>query len=78
MKNYIIAAGGTGAMCVRTMIYLAAAGCLPKNTYYILLVDMDRESDATNKCKKLMEGYKNFYELMNNTSSDSKKAFDSA
>lgn len=73
MKHYIIAAGGTGAMCVRSLIYLAAAGCLPESTYYILLVDMDRESDATNKCKKLMEGYNNFYELMNNVSNEDKK-----
>lgn len=56
---YIIAAGGTGAMCARAFIYLAAAGCSEKNgTYHILLMDKDKESDAMTSCENLLEEYK--------------------
>lgn len=56
---YIIAAGGTGAMCVQSFMYMAAAGCAQKNaTYHILLVDKDRESDAVTACENQLANYK--------------------
>lgn len=55
---YIIAAGGTGAMCARAFIYMAAAGCADNNaTYHILLMDKDKESDAMTACESLLEDY---------------------
>lgn len=62
MNYYIIAAGGTGAMCVRSFIYLAAAGCARNaDTYHILLVDKDKESDAVTACENLLEEYNVMY-----------------
>lgn len=56
---YIIAAGGTGAMCVQSFLYMAAAGCAQRNaTYHILLVDKDRESDAVTACENQLADYK--------------------
>lgn len=55
---YIIAAGGTGAMCARAFIYLAAAGCAEQTaTYHILLMDKDKESDAVVACENLLKEY---------------------
>lgn len=55
---YIIAAGGTGAMCVQAFLYMAAAGCAQSNaTYHILLVDKDRESDAVTACINQLGAY---------------------
>ena len=40
MERFIIAAGGTGAMCARAFIYMAAAGCANNDDrYHILLMD---------------------------------------
>lgn len=59
MDKFLIAAGGTGAMCARAFIYMAAAGCADRNdTYHILLVDKDRQSDAVTACENLLEDYK--------------------
>lgn len=59
MDKFLIAAGGTGAMCARAFIYMAAAGCANRNdTYHILLVDKDRQSDAVTACENLLEDYK--------------------
>ena len=59
MDKFLIAAGGTGAMCARAFIYMAAAGCADHNdTYHILLVDKDRQSDAVTACENLLEDYK--------------------
>lgn len=56
--RYIIAAGGTGAMCTQSFIYLAAAGCANKDdTYHILIVDKDRKSDAVTDCENLIRKY---------------------
>ncbi len=57
-EYYIIAAGGTGAMCARSFIYMAAAGCADRNsTYHILLMDKDKESDALTSCENLLADY---------------------
>lgn len=57
-KKYIIAAGGTGAMCARSFIYMAAAGCVDQNDeFHILLVDKDKESDAVTACENLLSDY---------------------
>lgn len=65
MNYYIIAAGGTGAMCVRSFIYLAAAGCAKNtDTYHILLVDKDTESDAVTACENLLKNYKVMYDQL--------------
>ena len=59
MDNFIIAAGGTGAMCAQAFIYLAAAGCANNlDTYHILLMDKDRQSDAVTDCENLLADYK--------------------
>ena len=59
MDNFIIAAGGTGAMCARAFIYMAAAGCAnDQNTYHILLMDKDKQSDAVTACENLLDDYK--------------------
>lgn len=58
MDKYIIAAGGTGAMCARAFIYTLAAGCAPsEDTYHILLVDKDTQSDAVTACNDLLNNY---------------------
>lgn len=55
---YIIAAGGTGAMCVQSFLYMAAAGCAKQDgTYHILLVDKDRKSDAVTACENQLANY---------------------
>lgn len=57
-ENFIIAAGGTGAMCARAFIYMAAAGCAENDdTYHILLVDKDKQSDAVTACDNLLRDY---------------------
>lgn len=67
MNYYIIAAGGTGAMCVRSFIYLAAAGCAKDfDTYHILLVDKDTKSDAVTACENLLEDYNVMYDQLRN------------
>ena len=60
MANYyIIAAGGTGAICASSFIYMAAAGCTDRNAvYHVLLMDKDEESDAMTTCINLLENYK--------------------
>lgn len=59
MDKFLITAGGTGAMCARAFIYMAAAGCADHNdTYHILLVDKDKQSDAVTACENLLEDYK--------------------
>lgn len=59
MDKYIIAAGGTGAMCARAFIYTLAAGCASaEDTYHILLVDKDTQSDAVTACNDLLNNYK--------------------
>lgn len=56
--NYIIAAGGTGAMCARAFIYMAAAGCAQDHgVYHVLLIDKDKESDAVTACEDLLRDY---------------------
>lgn len=56
--RYIIATGGTGAMCARAFLYLLAAGCGDTmDTYHILLVDKDKHSDAGTACENLLEEY---------------------
>ena len=58
MDNFIIAAGGTGAMCARAFIYMAAAGCANNSdTYHILLMDKDKQSDAVTACENLLADY---------------------
>lgn len=58
MDNFIIAAGGTGAMCARAFIYMAAAGCANNDdTYHILLMDKDKQSDAVTACENLLSDY---------------------
>lgn len=58
MDNFIIAAGGTGAMCARAFIYMAAAGCANNSdTYHILLMDKDKQSDAVTACENLLAYY---------------------
>lgn len=58
MDNFIIAAGGTGAMCARAFIYMAAAGCANNSdTYHILLMDKDKQSDAVTACENLLTDY---------------------
>lgn len=65
MNYYIIAAGGTGAMCVRSFIYLAAAGCAKDaDIYHILLIDKDKESDAVTACENLLEEYNVMYDQL--------------
>ncbi len=57
-EYFIIAAGGTGAMCARSFIYMAAAGCAEnKSTYHIMLMDKDKESDAMTACEDLLADY---------------------
>ena len=56
--HYIIAAGGTGALCASSFLYMAAAGCADsKSTYHILLLDKDKQSDAMTACHNLLEDY---------------------
>lgn len=58
MERFIIAAGGTGAMCARAFIYMAAAGCANNDDrYHILLMDKDRDSDAVTACEDLLTNY---------------------
>lgn len=65
MDNYIIAAGGTGAMCARAFIYMAAAGCAnDADTYHILLMDKDKQSDSVTACENLLKDYEAMREQM--------------
>lgn len=69
MDCFIIAAGGTGAICARAFVYLAAAGYTNKekvdtNTYHILLMDKDKRSDAVTACENLLSDYNALREQM--------------
>lgn len=58
-KKFVIAAGGTGSMCVQALIFLLACGCADAtDTYHILLVDKDKRSDALRACQDLVKAYK--------------------
>ena len=55
MNQYLIGAGGTGAMCIRAYLCtLAAMQAFEKDNInykvYIRMVDMDDQSDAALKC----------------------------
>lgn len=70
MNQYLIGAGGTGAMCIRAYLCTLAAmqAFQPENvnyTVYIRMVDMDGQSDAALKCKELHEAYMNLKEQSN-------------
>lgn len=57
-NRFVIAAGGTGSMCVRSMIFLLASGCgNPADSYHVLLVDKDKDSDALTACQNLVKDY---------------------
>lgn len=57
-QYYLIAAGGTGALCARAFIYMAAAGCANENAvYHVLIMDKDKESDAATACQNLHKNY---------------------
>lgn len=61
MNQYLIGAGGTGAMCIRAYLcVLAAMQAFQPAEYkvYIRMVDMDGQSDAAQKCRNLYEEYK--------------------
>lgn len=56
--KYLIAAGGTGALCASAFIHMAAAGCAEQNTvYHVLLIDKDKQSDAMTSCQNLLSNY---------------------
>ena len=70
MNQYLIGAGGTGAMCIRAYLCtLAAMQAFEKDNInykvYIRMVDMDDQSDAALKCKELYEAYRNLREQSN-------------
>lgn len=72
MERFIIAAGGTGAMCARAFIYMAAAGCANKtDRYHILLMDKDKDSDAVTACENLLTNYNAMREQMGQKSGTS-------
>lgn len=56
--KYLIAAGGTGALCASAFIHMAAAGCAESHTvYHVLLIDKDKQSDAMTSCQNLLSNY---------------------
>ena len=68
MNQYLIGAGGTGAMCIRSYLCtLAAMQAFQPADYkvYIRMVDMDGQSDAAKKCSDLYEEYKNLRQQSN-------------
>lgn len=67
-KRFVIAAGGTGSMCVRSMIFLLACGCgNPTDEYNILLVDKDKDSDALTACQNLIKDYRQLRDCLKGT-----------
>lgn len=64
-NKYLIAAGGTGALCASAFIHMAAAGCAEQNTvYHILLIDKDKQSDAMTSCQNLLSNYNDLRQQM--------------
>jgi len=62
MNKYVIASGGSGSMCVRSLIFSLASRYLNPEVeldgkLYIRLVDMDQTSDAKKECEDLIESY---------------------
>lgn len=67
MNKYVIAAGGSGALCVQGLVHMAASGCLNReDVYYILLIDKDQKSDAVENCKRLVGRYNVMRKMMGN------------
>lgn len=67
-KRFVIAAGGTGSMCVRSLIFLLACGCgNPADEYSILMVDKDQKSDALTACRDLIDSYRQLRDRMEGT-----------
>lgn len=65
MNYFMIAAGGTGAMCAKAFLFLAAAGCVDKSSkYHILLMDKDQHSDAVTDCENLLDKYEKMRQQM--------------
>jgi len=67
MKQFLIGAGGTGAMAIRSYLCILAALSADPNTppldeIFIRLVDMDYGSDAAMKCKELFDYYNDLKE----------------
>lgn len=68
MNKYVIVSGGTGSMCARTIVFLLAAMKAKKGMdgrLYIRVVDMDKKSDASAACKKLIEDYESLRKQTN-------------
>lgn len=68
MNQYLIGAGGTGAMCIRAYLCtLAAMQAFQPADYkvYIRMVDMDGQSDAAQKCSDLYEEYRTLRQQSN-------------
>lgn len=70
MNKYVIASGGTGIMCVRSLIFMLAARYInPQKEMdgkvYIRLVDMDKGSDAKKECVDLIERYERLRRCVN-------------
>lgn len=64
-EKYLIAAGGTGALCASAFLYMAAAGCADLNDrYHVLLVDKDKQSDAMTACQNLLSNYNDLRKQM--------------
>jgi hypothetical protein len=56
MANYIIGIGGTGAKCIESIIYLAAAGIFPKIEANFIFLDPDQSNGNLTRVKNLLEG----------------------
>lgn len=69
MNKYVIVSGGTGSMCVRALIFLVTAmkigTGMGQDKLYIRVVDMDKQSDAAEECKKLIVNYNSLREQTN-------------
>lgn len=60
MSYYAIGIGGTGAKCLESLIYLAAAGLMPENNepLFILFIDPDGANGSLGRAGELLEIYK--------------------
>jgi hypothetical protein len=59
-KDYIIAVGGTGARCLESVVYMAAAGLFTK-PLHVLMIDPDQTNGNSVRTKKVLPLYHAIY-----------------
>ena len=62
MKNFLIAAGGTGMRCLQSFVNMCSMGMLPGESVSVLILETDIENGDKKNSENLMRWYKTISE----------------